>query len=121
MKKHKIVLISFGYKYGFPRANHIFDVTFIRNPTYKKEWEHEGTNTPEMYEFITGQDKFWDAVDMIERTAITAARYTPTRIGIGCSGGRHRSRAVSEKVKQLLKSQGYEVTIVHQEKEDWIL
>ena len=120
-KKHKVVLVSFGFKYGFPRCNYLFDVTFIRNPVYKKEWEHEGTNTPEMEDFITKQDRFNDAVDMIIGSAQMAAKYTPVRIGIGCSGGRHRSRAVTDYCAVVLKHEGYDVTVEHLEKNDWVM
>lgn len=120
----RISVMSFSYRRGLPReADLVFDVRFLKNPHY----------VPELKPF-TGQDK--PVVDYIA----TDPDYEPfmarlegligpllprfdtegksyLTIAVGCTGGRHRSIAVAERLAEWLRDAGRSVTLVHRDTE----
>ena len=117
-----LTLMSFGYKFGLPLdVDSIFDVRCLPNPY----WEH-GLSA------VTGQDKA--VIRFLEQQPKTAAilidiqnylsNWLPhfaaahrkyLNIGIGCTGGQHRSVYITEKIAAHLKQQAYHVQIRHRE------
>lgn len=116
----KIIIISFGFKYGHPECNYILDATFLKNPVYNSDWGKNSTNTPEMQEFIRAQPAFQEFIDAVIPLLEVCSKYTPVRVGIGCTGGRHRSRAVSEELQKVLLNKGHDAELHHRERIDWI-
>ncbi|PNR99842.1 nucleotide-binding protein [Petrotoga miotherma DSM 10691] len=122
MKKLKLNFISFGFKNGIPQiSDYVFDVRYLPNPFY----------FPEMYE-LTGLDlkviefleKFKETHETVEKIANLAKfiqdKYSESgRIEayfcIGCTGGQHRSVYVAQKVYEILKNEGREVSIDHRD------
>lgn len=117
-----INVISFGFKYGIPLdADLVMDVRFITNPFYIPELKPlSGIDKPvkdyvlsksETKEFI---EKFSDMLNfLIPNYKIEGKRQLI--IAIGCTGGRHRSVAIANKIYEILNHHGHSVTIDHRD------
>jgi UPF0042 nucleotide-binding protein len=108
-----IQLVSFGYKFGIPlEADLVFDTRFIQNPYYVPELrDHSGLTEP-VREFVLAQpgaaeylDKIADLLDF-SIPAFEAEGKSRLTIGIGCTGGRHRSVVAAEELARRLKERG---------------
>ncbi len=116
----KINLVSFGFKYGVPHeADLVFDLRFLPNPYFVDALRSEnGTNpavrdyifaTPQAQEF---QKRFTDFMNFSLPLYEAEGRYRLS-IALGCTGGRHRSVAVTEALAAELRKQGYSVSVEH--------
>jgi RNase adapter protein RapZ len=123
--KMSIQLISFGYKFGIPlEADLVFDTRFIQNPYYVPELrEHSGLTT-QVRDFVLAQPGAEEYVDLIERLlefgipAFQAEGKSKLTIGIGCTGGRHRSIVLAEELARRLREAGHDpVAVFHRELE----
>jgi RNase adapter protein RapZ len=116
-------LMSFGFKYGVPvDADLILDVRFIENPFFIPELkDFSGLDTP-VAEFVLGKP---DAQGFIER-ALALLEFALPRyeaegksyltIGIGCTGGRHRSVAIAEHMGTVLgQRMGLDIDVSHRD------
>jgi UPF0042 nucleotide-binding protein len=120
-----IQLISFGYKLGIPlEADIVLDTRFLQNPYYVPELrEHSGLTEP-VREYVLGQPgatRFLELVDQLLEFSIPAfaaegkSRLT---IGIGCTGGFHRSIVLAEEIAARLRAAGHDpVAVLHRELE----
>ena len=118
----RVTLTSFGYKHGLPRdADLIFDVRFLPNPHWVKELRPQrGTDGPvrdyvlafpEAKEFLAKvQDLL---VFLIPKYEEEGKSYLA--IGIGCTGGHHRSVALAKELGAWLDEQGTAVTVSHRD------
>ena len=120
-----IQLISFGYKFGIPlEADLVFDTRFIQNPYYVPELrEHSGLTT-QVRDFVLAQPGAEEYMDHIQRLlefgipAFAAEGKSKLTIGIGCTGGRHRSIVLSEELARRLRDAGHDpVAVFHRELE----
>ena len=123
--KMTIQLISFGYKFGIPlEADLVFDTRFIQNPYYVPELrEHSGLTT-QVRDFVLAQPGAEEYLDHIQRLlefgipAFAAEGKSKLTIGIGCTGGRHRSIVLSEELARRLRDAGHgPVAVFHRELE----
>lgn len=109
-----IVLQTFGFKYGLPNTNYYFDVSFIANPVRQPGKSLHDRYDDSILKFVEEQPGVEELVTIIAQLAYLVNNYDDgVRIGIGCSAGRHRSRAVAQLVAQRLSD--LEVKIVHRE------
>ncbi|GAB4546029.1 MAG: RNase adapter RapZ [Thermodesulfovibrionia bacterium] len=121
-KKMNITLISFGYKYGIPlESDLLFDVRFLPNPNFIEELKRYSGRSKRIRDFLLKQrdtKQFLNEVnamlDHLIPLYIQEGRSYLT-IGIGCTGGRHRSPAIVEEVKNFLKQKGFDVSVVHRD------
>ncbi len=119
-KELKMVFQSFGFKYGIPLdADYVFDVRFLPNP----HWEPAlrpmtGLDNP-VIEFLSRHN---EVNDFIELTRNYIATWLPLleknnrsylTIAIGCTGGKHRSVYITEKIGHYFKALGKNVSIQH--------
>ena len=120
-----VQLISFGFKFGIPlEADLVFDTRFIQNPYYVPELrEHSGLN-PAVREFVFAQPGALEYLakidDLLEFTvpAFEAEGKSRLTVGIGCTGGRHRSIVFAEELARRLRERGHEpVEVFHRELE----
>jgi UPF0042 nucleotide-binding protein len=120
-----IQLISFGYKVGIPlEADLVLDTRFLQNPYYVPELRDHSGLTEQVREYVLNQPgaaRFLELVDELLEFSIPAfeaegkSRLT---IGIGCTGGFHRSIVLSEEIASRLRARGHEVAAVfHRELE----
>ena len=109
-----MILKSFGFKYGSPRANYYFDVSFVKNPARQENWSLDSMADESMRQFIIEQEK---ASEFIERV-VPMIEFLNTLDGgvvvaFGCNAGRHRSVILVEEVALRLKERGVEVYVTH--------
>ena len=120
-----IQLISFGFKFGIPlEADLVFDTRFIQNPYYVPELREHSGMTDAVREFVFAQPGALEYLgkidDLLEFTipAFAAEGKSRLTIGIGCTGGRHRSIVFAEELARRLRERGHEpVEVFHRELE----
>lgn len=121
-KSMAITLISFGYKYGVPlESDLLFDVRFLPNPFFIKELKKYPGTSAKVKNFILQKedttkflDKLYPLLDSIIPLYIKEGKSYLT-IGIGCTGGMHRSPAIAEEIKRTLKKQKLNVSVLHRD------
>ena len=118
-----IQLISFGFKYGVPlEADLVFDVRFMQNPYYIAELREFSGLTAEVRSFVLGQpvaQRFLDYLHDFLGFALPAyvgEGKTRLTIALGCTGGFHRSIALTEALADWLREQDFgPIAIFHRE------
>jgi UPF0042 nucleotide-binding protein len=117
-----ITLVTFGYKYGAPYdLDLLFDVRFLPNPHFVTELRlHTGEEQPVKEYIMTRPDSMEFLTRLQEFIEYLLPRYRSEgksylTIGFGCTGGRHRSVAVSSMIADRLRQKGYEVNIKHRD------
>ena len=118
-----VSIMSFGFKYGLPAdADLVFDVRFLPHPFYIEELKHKTgldqevsdyvTSFPEAGEFL---DKLTDMLTFLIPNYVKEGKYRLV-VGIGCTGGKHRSVTLASKLYERLKDRGtYGLTLVHKD------
>lgn len=117
-----VTMLSFGFKYGIPiEADHVSDVRFIPNPYWVPELKAQRGTDQAVAEYVLGDanaaefvDRYLDMITPVLR-GYTAENKHFTTLAIGCTGGKHRSVAVSEKIGDLLRRAGHAVRIRHRD------
>ncbi len=118
-----ITVVSFGFKYGIPTdADLVFDVRFLPNPYYVEALRPKTGNDREIQDFVMGHpeagqflDKLEDMVKFLIPNYITEAK-TQLVIGIGCTGGKHRSVTLANALYQkLCNEKAYGIKIEHRD------
>lgn len=118
----KVEIVSFGHKYGSPRGlDLLFDVRHLPNPYFQKDLRE-----------LTGEDekiiKYFDEKPEVAETTkrfndlllYLLPRYqregkSYVTIGVGCTGGRHRSVMVANSVREALGAAGFDTTVTHRD------
>ena len=123
----RVQVQSFGFKYGIPRdADLVFDVRFLPNPFYIDELkEHDGTEAP-VRDFVMKYEQSRDFLDKVDDMLhMLIPHYivegkSELVIGVGCTGGKHRSVAMAEAIASRLKVKQYKTVVRHRDsrKED---
>ena len=116
-------LMSFGFKYGIPvDADLVFDVRFLDNPHFVPSLRHLPGTDPSVQEFVFRSGEASDLVTKYaELLKFSLPRYeregkSYLTIGIGCTGGRHRSVAVVQVLADNLRTQvELPISIVHRD------
>ena len=118
----KISLTSFGYKYGHPLdADIIFDVRFMPNPYWVAELRDRKGTDKHVKDFLLQREDVQDFVaqfmSLIEfiLPGYNRERRPYLSIGIGCTGGRHRSVVVTNELAKRFKKAGQPVTVTHRD------
>lgn len=117
-----ISLVSFGYKFGIPsEADLLFDVRFLPNPNFIEELKAYPGTSEKVRKFVLSKK---ETVQFFERLIPLLSYIIPLyrkegrsylTIGIGCTGGRHRSPAISERLREFLGKQKFHVTVNHRD------
>ena len=118
-----ITVLSFGFKYGIPNdADLVFDVRFLPNPYYIEELRPMSGNDQPVRDYVMNNDtakqfltKLTDMVEFLIPNYISEGK-TQLVIGIGCTGGKHRSVTLANELyESLKKTDSYGVRIVHRD------
>jgi RNase adapter protein RapZ len=118
-------MTSFGYKYGIPiDADLIFDCRFLPNPHYVDHLRPNTGQHPEVYEYVMKwpetQTFLTKLLDMLHYLIPMYAKEGKSQlvVGIGCTGGKHRSVAIAEYLGKMLGSSDTEaVRVSHRDAE----
>jgi len=116
-----ITLLSFGFKHGQPQADLIWDVRFLPNPYWVPDLRpHAGTEAPVANYALANAagERFLALLEpllafLLEEYAIKG-RETLT-VAVGCTGGKHRSVAVVERLRVLLEARGVQPRVAHRD------
>lgn len=120
----RVEMVSFGFKYGLPiDADIVMDVRFLPNPHYIPELRPlTGCDKP-VYDYVMSfeqTEKFYQSLSQlllqIMPGYIKEGKSSLT-IAIGCTGGQHRSVALTNRVGECLKENGYTVNTTHRDKD----
>ena len=119
-----VTVASFGFKHGTPLdTDLLFDVRFLRNPYYNHELREKDGRDKEVREFVEADERtgaflerLYDLVGWSLPHYIAEGKAYLT-IGIGCTGGKHRSVMISEKLSAFLRDRGYRVLTQHRDVE----
>lgn len=118
-----ITVMSFGFKHGTPvDADLVFDVRFLPNPYYIDDLKHQTGNDAPVQEYVmsfpeTGifLDKLTDMIQFLIPNYIKEGKYQLV-IGIGCTGGKHRSVTLANELYKRLQNKGsYGITLRHRD------
>ncbi len=117
-----VTLFSFGYKYGPPQdVNLLFDVRFLANPFHVENLKSFTGLDSRIADFVLQNDSGKECLQHLHRVIEFLAEQLQTsnkeelRIAIGCTGGHHRSVAVTEALAKMLIKDFEEVTYFHRD------
>ena len=121
-KPLKVEIISFGHKYGAPTGvDLLFDVRHLPNPYFQNDLKHLGGEDPKIIKYLLDQP---EVNETIERVADLLSYLLPRykregksylTIGVGCTGGRHRSVMVANSLRAALKDDSVEASVTHRD------
>ncbi len=118
----EITVISFGFKYGVPLdADLLFDVRFLPNPHFVPELKELTGNDQPVIEYLDKSeevrgtiDRFCDLLDYLMPLYQRDGRSYVT-VGVGCTGGKHRSVAVANAIAKHLNRRGLHARVMHRD------
>jgi RNase adapter protein RapZ len=121
--KLAVSFLTFGFKHGSPaEADLAFDVRFLPNPHYESELRDLTGRDPEVIDYVERSDGLQDFYDrLIPLLDYLLPAYeregkAHLTIGIGCTGGRHRSVVIAEHLAGVYADRGgYLVDVVHRD------
>ncbi|WP_159722935.1 RNase adapter RapZ [Enterococcus sp. CSURQ0835] len=119
-----VEMVSFGFKYGLPiDADIVMDVRFLPNPHYIPELRPQTGLDKPVYDYVMSfqeTEDFYRTFTALLKNILPGyikEGKTSLTIAIGCTGGQHRSVALTERVGKLLKEENYKVNITHRDKD----
>ena len=121
-RRMRVSIRSFGFKHGHPQdVDVMFDVRFLPNPHWVPELRPQTGLDEPVRDYVMSQP---DAAEFLEHAEgmleFLLPRYEAEgkaylSIGIGCTGGRHRSVALSEALAAWMRERGASVTVYHRD------
>lgn len=119
----KISICSFGFKNGILKdADLVFDVRFLPNPFYIPELKHLDGESEETKKYVMSYDVTKEFINKcVDMLTFLIPNYlkegkTVLVVGIGCTGGFHRSVVIANEIGRVLKALGNNVTVTHRDK-----
>lgn len=117
-----VQLLSFGHKHGTPnQVDLMFDVRHLPNPYFEKNLKNLPGTDQKVINFLENQEE----VKETSKRFIELLRYllplykregkSYLTIGIGCTGGRHRSVMVTNKLAETLEKDNFDISVVHRD------
>lgn len=117
-----VEIFSFGFKHGMPEeVNLLFDVRFLPNPYWEEEMRHLTGQNSEVAAYVLKSEsgraflpRLKELIDFLIQQNQQAGKDV-LRIGIGCTGGQHRSVAVVEWLGSKLQAGNMRLTVSHRD------
>ncbi len=118
-----VTVLSFGFKNGIPAdADLVFDVRFLPNPFYIDELKHKTGNDKEVQDYVMSfpeatefLEKLVDMLDFLIPNYVKEGKHQLV-IGIGCTGGKHRSVTLANELFTRMKEHGnYGIKLYHRD------
>ncbi len=118
----RVNVLSFGFKYGIPLdADHVVDVRFLANPYWVTELRHLTGRDGPVRDYVLGLDgartfveRYADMLEPVLAGYVHEDKRYVT-LAVGCTGGKHRSVALSEALADLLRDRGHRVVVSHRD------
>lgn len=118
----EVIVQSFGFKYGIPtESDLVFDVRFLPNPYYEMSLREKNGTDPDVRDYVFQGG----AADELMQHLVSLIDYLLPRymaegkanviIGVGCTGGKHRSVAIAEALSEHLRGHDYGVVTMHRD------
>ena len=118
----RMTVMSFGFKYGIPvDADHVVDVRFLPNPYWVPELRGGTGKDEAVSHYVLGQDGAKEFIDRyvhaLEPALAGYARENRSYVtlAVGCTGGKHRSVAITEEIADQLRALGVRASAVHRD------
>ena len=118
-----VTVLSFGFKNGIPAdADLVYDVRFLPNPFYIDELKHKTGNDKEVQDYVMDfpeasvfLNKLTDMLDFLIPNYVKEGKHQLV-IGIGCTGGKHRSVTLANELYAKMKDHGnYGIKLYHRD------
>ncbi|WEG74059.1 RNase adapter RapZ [Vagococcus intermedius] len=123
-KMFRVEMVSFGFKYGLPiDADIVMDVRFLPNPHYIDELRPLTGLDSNVYDYVMSFDETEDFYGKFEELVVSILPgykkegKTSLTIAIGCTGGQHRSVALTKRLGDALLKADYPVNVTHRDKD----
>jgi UPF0042 nucleotide-binding protein len=117
-----VTIITFGFKYSLPyNLDLLFDVRFLPNPHFVEELRPKTGLDPEVVEYLRQQEGYEEFyAKLLDFVTYVLPGYRKEMksyltIGIGCTGGKHRSVAIGQRLSDDLAAAGYAIETVHRD------
>ncbi len=118
----KVEVMSFGHKYGSPTGmDLLFDVRHLPNPYFQKDLKHLDGEAPEIIKYLSEQGEVGETIDRFRDLLLYLLPLyqregkSYVTIGVGCTGGRHRSVMVANMVRKALVEAGFDASVSHRD------
>lgn len=118
----QVQIVSFGHKHGVPRdVDLLFDVRHLPNPYFEKKLRPLSGTDPRVVKFLDDQEDVRETLRrFIELLEYLLPLYRKEgksylKIGIGCTGGKHRSVMAAERIGERLEELGFETSVQHRD------
>ena len=118
----KLNILAFGFKYGIPLdADLVFDVRCFPNPFYIEELKKKTGNDKEVQDYVMSFEQprifFEKLLDMMTYMIplYSEEGKTNVTIAIGCTGGKHRSVTIANKLGEEMQQKGYNVNMIYRD------
>jgi UPF0042 nucleotide-binding protein len=118
----KVRVVSFGFKYGIPvDADFVADMRFLPNPHWVPELRALTGQDPDVAAYVKGRpgaEPFLEQYVPLLRTVAEGYLNEGKRfmtVAVGCTGGKHRSVAMTEEIAARLRTDGFEVRATHRD------
>ncbi|HEX6200221.1 MAG TPA: RNase adapter RapZ, partial [Thermoanaerobaculia bacterium] len=115
-------IVSFGYRGGIPaEADLLFDVRFLPNPHFVPGLREQTGRDAAVCDYLEAQEEYGETLERLgDLLAFLLPRYrrenrSYVTIAVGCTGGRHRSVAIVERLRETLEAAGWSVRTVHRD------
>lgn len=117
-----IVVQSFGFKYGLPLdCDMVFDVRFLPNPFYIPELKNQCGNDQPVIDYIQEkpvteefEKKLFALIQFLLPQYVQEGK-SQLMIGVGCTGGRHRSVFIANQLGKFIETCGYGAQVIHRD------
>ncbi len=118
----KVTVISFGFKYGIPvDSDFVADMRFLPNPFWVPTLRGKTGRSADVSDYVLGQpgartfvDEYVQLLSGVTQGYLAEGKRFMS-IAIGCTGGKHRSVAMTEEVARQMRELGYDVSAVHRD------
>lgn len=122
VKTMNVNIMAFGFKYGAPvDADLVFDVRFLPNPFYMEELKPKTGNDTEVQEYVMQFNesriflkKLEEMIEFLLPLYVEEGK-TSLTVAIGCTGGKHRSITMANKLADKVRNLGYEANPVYRD------
>jgi RNase adapter protein RapZ len=118
----RIQVVSFGHKFGSPRdLDLMFDVRHLPNPFFEPKLKDLDGDDPRIVKFLHKHPEVEETVDRFSGLLDYLLPFYKREgkayltVGVGCTGGRHRSVMVANRLAESLKEQKFDVSVIHRD------